>query len=221
MSSYLTSSLVHVVSSIKRTVNEFVGETSGTEDIAKDANSVNEKHSTGGVDFIQTRSRRASIPDSSNLPSSSSHTNDAQEPPKKLSLAEVFGDTGETIKDQMPSLSELESPKRISILHQNESCSPIKASKTIKRMPVLETSVRWKPPSLPSLSTLLEEDTEKSTESFSQNACSSSSESEHESSLKSHVEEFKSLKINGSDLQIEVKESSSLERAVDAVGSLM
>ncbi|VDO05391.1 unnamed protein product [Rodentolepis nana] len=212
MSSYLTSSLVHVVSSIKRTVNEFVGETSGTGDIEKGSNAVNGKHSTGGVDFIQSRSRRGSISDSSNCNSPSPHANDPQEPPRRLSLAEIFGNTGETIKDQMPSLSELESPKHSPILHQKEPCSPRQTSKIIQRMPISENSVRWKPPSLPSLSTLLEEDTEKSSESFSQNVCSSSSESDHESSSKKHLEEF-----HAPTPQIEVQESSSLEHAVDAV----
>lgn len=218
MSSYLTSSLIRVVGNIKRTVNEFVSETSGAADIAKVVNSVNEESSTGYVDFIQTHSRRTSIPDSSNF-SSSTDTNDAPEPTGRLSLAEIFGDTDETFKDQAPCLSEVESSKHIPIFRPKEPCSPMRTPKTNKRMHILETTVKRKPPSLPSLSTLLEEDTEKSIESFPQNVCSS--ESEYESSLKSHAEESKLPNFDKTDPQIEVEEPKLLEDPVDAVGSLI
>ncbi|VDL39936.1 unnamed protein product [Hymenolepis diminuta] len=214
MSSYLTSSLIRVVGNIKRTVNEFVSETSGAVDIAKVVNSVNEESCTGHVDFIQTHSRRASIPDSSNF-SSSTGTNDAPEPTGRLSLAEIFGDTDETFKDQTPCLSELESSEHISIFRSKEPCSPMRTPKTIKRMHILETTVKRKPPSLPSLSTLLEEDTEKSIESFPQNVCSS--ESEYESSSKSHSEESKLPIIDKTDPQIEFEEPKVLEDPIDAV----
>ncbi|KAM3178531.1 hypothetical protein ACTXT7_002359 [Hymenolepis weldensis] len=214
MSSYLTSSLIRAVSSIKRTVNEFVNETSGAVDIGKVVNSVNEESGTGYVDFIQTHSRRASIPDSSNF-SSSTDTNDAPEPTGRLSLAEIFGDSDETFKDQTLCLSELESAEQIPIFHPKEPCSPMRTPKTPKRMHILETTVKRKPPSPPSLSTLLEEDTEKSIESCPQNVYSS--ESEYESSSKSHLEESKLPKIDKTDPQIELKKPKSLEDPVDAV----
>lgn len=161
MSSYFTSSLNRVVSSIKRTVNELVSETSsgkgggggnqsgGGEEVLVKPNCSVDGNKVSAVDLISMRSRRSSQVDIVKKPPTRQEKSEKDGTTKRLSLAEIFGDNAEALP---PSHSKL-----CDSLKKEELNKCTETADTGKQL-LLGDSKKRESPSLPSLSTLPEEE---------------------------------------------------------------
>lgn len=226
MSSYLTSSLNQVVSSIKRTVNEFINEASSIAGNVREVNpkvnkiSSPESNEASYTDFIPISSRRFSNSESADLSSTSLEITGVPEPRKRLSLAKIFGDPEDVFSAQASRSEAHESPTHATIFISKEPCSPLRTQQAIKRRAIVE-AVKRGPSSMPSLSTLLEEeDVEKSIEPFPQLTCSSPSGSAQGSSSKRRSEEAKTQKVDKFCPPLEDDVCKTFTDPVDAVGLL-
>ncbi|VDK34541.1 unnamed protein product [Taenia asiatica] len=163
MSSYFTSSFNRVVSSIKRTVNELVNETSsgrgGRGELDKSTCSHDDNNASAG-DLVPSHSRSNSQPDCFKKSPSRQRKSGTK---KRLSLVEIFGDNVEPLSHSDSKLSEVEILSNDVSVPQEEVNKCTETSDTGKRL-LLSESTKRKSPSLPSLSELLEEgDSGKST----------------------------------------------------------